>query len=109
MPYDQPVKRPQNYGRVWSAWREHWPEYLIESWGLGTFMISATVASAASANVWTSLWIYFAAPIGAMLLAAEVYLRWKGADRVFCAKLNHYGRARCIFHCRFHELAAHRG
>ena len=274
-----PLKRPQSHGRVWSAWREHWPEYLIESWGLGTFMISAcvfatllenpdfpfrdaipsaglrralmglamgltavgiiyspwghrsgahlnpaltlsfyrlgkidrvdagfytlfqfiggaagvaltalvlpavahpnvryvvtipgpagpivaliaeaaisvvlmlavlvtsnhptlsrytgwfagflllvyitfeaplsgmslnparTVGSAASANVWTSLWIYFAAPIGGMLLAAEAYLRWKGADRVFCAKLNHNGRARCIFHCQFHELAARR-
>ena len=67
-----------------------------------------TVGSAASANVWTSLWIYFAAPIGGMLLAAEAYLRWKGADHVFCAKLNHNGRARCIFHCRFHALAARR-
>ncbi len=38
-----PLKRPQSHGRVWSAWREHWPEYLIESWGLGTFMISACV------------------------------------------------------------------
>jgi glycerol uptake facilitator-like aquaporin len=25
------------------AWREHWPEYLIEGWALGTFMLSASV------------------------------------------------------------------
>ena len=25
------------------AWREHWPEYLIESWALGTFMLSASI------------------------------------------------------------------
>jgi aquaporin Z len=24
-----------------AAWREHWPEYLIEGWALGTFMLSA--------------------------------------------------------------------
>ena len=23
--------------------RQHWPEYLIEAWGLGTFMVSASV------------------------------------------------------------------
>ena len=65
-----------------------------------------TVGSATVAWVWTGLWIYFAAPVGGMLLAAEAYVRWKGAHHVFCAKLNHGGRAaRCIFHCRFHELA----
>jgi len=25
------------------AWREHWPEYLIEGWALGTFMLSAGI------------------------------------------------------------------
>ena len=60
--------------------------------------------SAAVANVWTSLWIYFVAPPVAMLLAAEVYLRVKGAKKIYCAKLNHYGRARCVFNCRFDEL-----
>jgi len=25
------------------AWREHWPEYLIEGWALGTFMLSASI------------------------------------------------------------------
>jgi aquaporin Z len=60
--------------------------------------------SAAVANVWTSLWIYFAAPPFAMLLAAEFYLRAKGAKEVYCAKLYHYGRTSCIFNCRFGEL-----
>jgi aquaporin Z len=23
--------------------REHWPEYLMEAWGLGTFMVSAGI------------------------------------------------------------------
>lgn len=61
-------------------------------------------ASAAVANVWTSLWIYFVAPPLAMLLAAEIYLRAKGAKEIYCAKLNHYGKTRCIFNCRFGEL-----
>lgn len=25
------------------AWKKHWPEFLIEAWGLGTFMVSAVV------------------------------------------------------------------
>ena len=25
------------------AWRDHWPEYLIEGWALGTFMMSAAI------------------------------------------------------------------
>lgn len=65
-----------------------------------------TVGSAAWANIWTGLWIYFAAPIGGMLIAAEAYVRWKGPRAVLCAKLNHHGRARCIFRCRFDELRA---
>ena len=60
--------------------------------------------SAAVANEWTSLWIYFVAPPLAMLFAAEIYLRARGAKEVYCAKLNHFGRARCIFNCRFGEL-----
>lgn len=63
-----------------------------------------TFGSAAVANVWTSLWVYFVAPPVAMLLAAEIYLRARGAKEIYCAKLNHYGRARCIFNCRFGEL-----
>lgn len=60
--------------------------------------------SAAVANIWTNLWIYFVAPPFAMLLAAETYLRVKGAKEVYCAKLYHYGKTSCIFNCRFDEL-----
>ena len=40
-----------------------------------------------------------------MLLAAEVYARRRGLAAVFCAKLHHDNAQRCIFHCRFAELA----
>jgi aquaporin Z len=60
--------------------------------------------SAAAANVWTNLWIYFVAPPVAMLLAAEIYVRAKGLKEVYCAKLDHSGSSRCIFNCRFGEL-----
>jgi aquaporin Z len=30
---------------LWQALRSHWPEYLIEAWALGTFMISAAVCA----------------------------------------------------------------
>jgi aquaporin Z len=39
-----------------------------------------TVASAIVARRWTAGWIYFVAPAGAMLIAAEVHLRWAGAS-----------------------------
>src|SRR5712691_6184924 len=29
-----------------SALRQHWPEYLIEAWALGTFMVSAALVTA---------------------------------------------------------------
>jgi len=51
-----------------------------------------------------TLWIYFVAPPLGMLLAAEVFVRTMGLERVFCAKLHHHTKARCIFHCRFGEL-----
>lgn len=36
-----------------------------------------TFASAFAAREWTGLWIYFVAPVAAMLLAAQVFLAWK--------------------------------
>jgi aquaporin Z len=54
-------------------------------------------ASAVPAHYWAALWIYFTAPIIGMLLAAEVYLRIKGAGQVSCAKLHHDNNKRCIF------------
>ena len=64
-----------------------------------------TLASALSAQLWTALWVYITAPVLGMLLAAELYIRWRGAHAVLCAKLNHHGHSRCIFHCRYDELA----
>jgi aquaporin Z len=60
--------------------------------------------SAVVAGQWNSIWIYFAAPPLAMLLAAEVYVRAKGFREVYCAKFYHARKAPCIFNCRFGAL-----
>jgi aquaporin Z len=59
-----------------------------------------TLGSAAGAGVFTSLWLYFAAPPLGMLLAAEVYRRLPGRC-VRCAKLHHQNTQRCIFRCGY--------
>jgi aquaporin Z len=56
-----------------------------------------TLGSALFAREWTALWIYFLAPPAGMLAAAELYLRQRGREAVFCAKLHHQNRKRCIF------------
>lgn len=56
-------------------------------------------ASALPAHIWTSFWIYLTAPLIGMLLAAESYVHFHGADRVLCAKLHHRNDKRCIFRC----------
>ncbi len=60
-----------------------------------------TIASAAVSGNWTSIWIYLLAPPIAMLTAAELFVRTRGIKNVLCAKLNHFGKARCIFNCNF--------
>jgi aquaporin Z len=55
-----------------------------------------TFASAVPAQVWTGIWLYFAAPLLGMAVAGEVYLLSFG--RVYCAKLHHDNDKRCIFH-----------
>ena len=63
-----------------------------------------TFASALSAANWTAIWIYFTAPPLGMLMAAEFYVRSRGAGqagRVLCAKLHHDNRERCIFRCNY--------
>lgn len=60
--------------------------------------------SAFSGQIWAALWIYFLAPPIGMLLAAEVYLRFKGVHAVLCCKLHHENNKRCIFNCRYGEL-----
>jgi len=65
-----------------------------------------TLGPALLAHTARSLWIYFTAPLLGMLLAAEVYVRTLGSDRVQCAKLHHRAGAPCIFRCRFMENPA---
>ena len=50
---------------------------------------------------WQSIWIYFTAPLIGMLSAAELFVRIRGLHSVICAKLDHSGRARCIFRCGY--------
>jgi aquaporin Z len=57
--------------------------------------------SAVPPQLWGFLWIYFTAPPLGMLLAAEIYLRLRGANKVICAKLHHHNDKRCIFHCGY--------
>jgi aquaporin Z len=59
-----------------------------------------TLGSALSANIWTGIWIYFLAPPAAMLLAAEIFVRF--GYRPGCAKLHHANNTRCIF-CEYQE------
>lgn len=63
-----------------------------------------TFASGLASGTWTAAWIYFIAPPIAMLAASELFIRTQGLRSVFCAKLNHHGRERCIFNCNFQEL-----
>ena len=67
-----------------------------------------SLASAIPAQAWAPLWIYFIAPPLGMLLAAQVYVRPGGLAAVFCAKLHHDNSKRCIFRCRYAELAGER-
>jgi aquaporin Z len=56
-----------------------------------------TFVSALPSGIWTSAWIYFAAPLAGMLLAAEIHHTLVKRARVSCAKWNHDMRYRCIF------------
>jgi aquaporin Z len=62
-----------------------------------------SLASAIPAQHWTALWVYFSAPVVGMLLASEVYVRWKGRGAVRCAKLHHQNDKRCIFRCGYRQ------
>lgn len=65
-----------------------------------------TFASALVAGNWTAWWIYFLGPAAGMLGAAEIFTRARGIKSVLCAKLDHSGKARCIFNCNFGEMGA---
>jgi aquaporin Z len=57
-------------------------------------------ASAAPAMLWEHFWIYLTAPVIGMLAAAQVYLAFRGTQRLACAKLLHPTHLRCI-HCGY--------
>ncbi len=54
-------------------------------------------ASAIVALHWGALWVYFAAPVLAMLAATEVYTRFQKKQSTACPKLHHANDRRCIF------------
>jgi aquaporin Z len=58
-----------------------------------------TFGSALLAGEYPGLWIYFTAPPMGMLLAAELFVRRVGAQRILCAKLHHPHGGSCIFGC----------
>jgi len=58
-----------------------------------------TFGSALLAGNYAGLWIYFTAPVLGMLLAAELFARRYGVQRVLCAKLHHPPNGPCIFGC----------
>jgi aquaporin Z len=57
-----------------------------------------TFASALPSGTWSGFWIYLIGPPLGMLLAAEIFLRWRGGIHAPCAKLHHNNNRRCI-HC----------
>jgi aquaporin Z len=63
-----------------------------------------TFGSAFMAWSFDSLWVYFVAPPIGMLLAAEVYLRFRSVRSVYCAKFHHANTKRCILICNYAEL-----
>lgn len=65
-----------------------------------------TLGSAVVAQRWDGVWIYLTAPLLGMLAATEAYVRAYGAQRVFCAKLQHENTTlRCILRCNYGALA----
>jgi aquaporin Z len=64
-----------------------------------------TLGSAFHAHIWTSLWVYFTAPLLGMLLASELYTRTRGPKAVMCAKLHHQNNQPCIFNCGYRQAA----
>jgi aquaporin Z len=61
-------------------------------------------SSALFARIWQGIWIYFIAPGIGMLVAAALYKKVAGADRIYCAKVFHDFQSDCPFNCRIAEL-----
>lgn len=62
-----------------------------------------TFASAIAAHDFTAFWLYATAPLLGMLLAAEAFVRSRGARAVHCAKLHHDNEHRCPFRCGWRD------
>jgi aquaporin Z len=56
-----------------------------------------TAASALPSGIWTSGWIYFAAPVLGMLMAAQIHRAVGHRSHLTCPKLHHGTKQRCIF------------
>ena len=54
-----------------------------------------TVASAIAAHHWAAVWLYFAAPLAGMLIAAELFVRRRAGGEIPCGKIAH--AEPCIF------------
>ena len=63
-----------------------------------------TFGSAVFAHRYDALWVYFAAPVLGMLLAAETFVRVGRLRTAHCAKYHHENSQPCIFNCRYGEL-----
>lgn len=63
-----------------------------------------SLSSALFAWIWQGIWIYFLAPCLGMLTAAAIYIRFIGANRVYCAKVFHDRRSPCPFYCHFERV-----
>jgi len=60
-----------------------------------------TVGSAVYAQAWMALWVYFTAPVLGMLSAAQLFVSFRGVQKIYCAKLHHHNAQRCIFRCDY--------
>ncbi len=61
-------------------------------------------SSAFFARIWQGICVYFAAPCMGMLAAAMTYLRKRGPEKVYCAKIFHDLHSVCPFNCHFDQL-----
>jgi aquaporin Z len=80
--------------------------YYADCWSISGYSVNParSFSSAAFAEIWQGIWVYFAAPSLGMLAAAVLYVRSMGSNRVYCAKVFHDLQSPCPFICNFHRL-----